>query len=455
MIFKRDFKMRFLILLLTLLVSSASIARDLDRAPADFTVAASTYTFVDFTKAEYQLVYDLGAKSAVVNAKINFLSRTSARPVFDMVADATSVMLDGQVVALETVSLPANASKVRAIAQTVAAGTHVLSISVPLKQLVEWGDGGVKSALWASDLRDRGYLETYMPANLEFDRVPMTFKVEFLGATTEQRIYTNGLVVGMGANKFEITYPDYYTSSSIFFHTAPVGVMKEVSFIFRSTDGRELPVVIYKRPGLFGGEEAALERLKQSTIRVLTELENDYGPFMHPSVTIYNAGSGGMEYCGATMTDVGALGHELIHSYFARGTMPANGNAGWIDEAIASWRDNNYPRATSISGTANMAGRAAYTRFTDMAAYSYGARFMAYLDGKFADQGGLKSLLRKMVEEKPFTPYFTEDFIEWAEGHYRMDLKSEFKRVYGGKSEKESEHPVHRKMSLEELRQHL
>jgi hypothetical protein len=53
-----------------------------------------------------------------------------------------------------------------------------------------------------------------------------------------------------------------------------------------------------------------------------------------------------MEYCGATMTDPGALGHELTHSWFARGVMPANGNTGWIDEAVASWRDDGYPRAS-------------------------------------------------------------------------------------------------------------
>ncbi len=111
------------------------------------------------------------------------------------------------------------------------------------------------------------------------------------------------------------------------------------------------------------------------------------------------------------MTDTGALGHELTHSYFARGIMPANGNAGWIDEALASWRDNRYPRSTSISGTANMAGRPGYTRFTDYAAYSYGARFMAYLDGKFAAQGGLKTYLRKLVDEKAFTPYFFKFLI--------------------------------------------
>lgn len=449
--------MRLFIILLFLISSLSTNASDLGQAPASFDFAGGRAVFADFTKATYTIRYNVSAKTAVVHSKIEFIIAEAGRVVFDLKADPTDLKLDGKFTSQELISLPENASKVRVVKEVSSVGKHTLEMSAPLKQLVEWSSEGVRSAFWATDLNDRGYLETYMPANLEFDRVPMVFKLEFIGGSKSQRIYTNGLVVGTGDGKFEVTYPDYFTSSSIFFHTAPEGAMNETSFIYRSIDGREIPVVIYKKPTLWGGNDSGtLARFKQNTVTILTELENDYGPFLHPSVTIYNAGSGGMEYCGATMTDSGALGHELIHSYFARGVMPANGNAGWIDEAIASWRDNRYPRANSISGSANMAGRATYTRYTDYAAYSFGARFMSYLDGKFASQGGLKSLLQKLVEEKAFRPFTTEDFISWAEGHYRMDLKSDFKeRVYGGKIQKQSEHPIHRKMSIEEMQELL
>lgn len=449
--------MRSLLSFVLLLSFGVTHASDLDRAPAAFSFASGKAIFVDWTSATYEITYDVAARQAMVLSTIKFMAPSVGRPVFDLVVDPTALKLDGQSVSAETIALPENASRVRVLMSDVSAGEHTLEITSSITKLLEWDGVGVRSAFWTTDLNDRGYLEQYLPANLEYDRVAMKFLVTVNGAQKTQRIYTNGVVSVLGENKFSIVYPDYFTSSSLFFHTAPEGAMTEKSFTFRSIDGRDLPVVIYRKPGMFGGDEATLERLKRSTIAVLTELESDYGPFLHPSVTIYNAGSGGMEYCGATMTDAGALGHELTHSYFARGIMPANGNAGWIDEALASWRDSDYPRATSISGTANMAGRPGYTRFTDYAAYSYGMRFMSYLDGKFADQGGLKSLLRKLVDEKSFTPFFTEDFIEWAEGHYRMDLKSEFRRVYGGKSTTQADapHPLHQKMSIAEMQQHL
>lgn len=446
----------------TLLLGAAALsfgiahAHDQLHLPQAFSYTGGQAVFGDFSTADYSVRYDITSKTATARALIKLSTQTEGHLVFDSVAEPTEVKLDGKVTAQSLISLPDNASKVRVLALSAPAGDHTLEIALPLTELVQWEEGGVRSAFWTTDLDDRGYLEQYLPANMEFDRVAMSLHLEFVGATKAPVIYTNGVVTRPDAAHVDIQYPAYYTSSSIFFHTVPEGAMAETRFTFRSTDGRELPVVIYKKPSMWGGDDAALARLKQNAISVLTELENDYGPFLHPSVTIFNAGSGGMEYCGATMTDSGALGHELTHSYFARGIMPANGNGGWIDEALASWRDNNYPRISSISGRANMAGRAPYTRFTDMAAYTYGAKFMSYLDGKFADQGGLKSLLRMLVAEKKFTPYTTEDFEGWAEGHYRADLKADFRdHVYGGKSEKQLESSVHRKMSIEELRQQL
>jgi hypothetical protein len=84
---------------------------------------------------------------------------------------------------------------------------------------------------------------------------------------------------------------------------------------------------------------------------VMQELEQTFGAYPHETLLVYctGASSGGMEYAGAAMTSQAALGHEITHSWFARGVMPANGSAGWIDEAIARWRDLGYPRANVIA----------------------------------------------------------------------------------------------------------
>ena len=437
-------------------ISLSAYATDLARAPQNFSYQNSQAIFVDFQDAEYRIRYDVSARTAAILAKIRFEATASGYPIFDLKPSAASVTLNGQKSGEATVKTPDNATTLKVLTTKVDPGMHEMVITVALTSLVEWTNGGVHSAFWMSDLSDRQYLEQFMPTNLEFDQYAMTFDVQFQNATKRQVVYTNGEVEQVSADHFIARYPAYFTASSLFFHTVPEGVMSEERFVFNSIDGRALPVVIYLKPSFFGGNPAStLAKLKSETIKIMNELEADYGAFLHPSLTIYNAGSGGMEYCGATITSASALGHELTHSYFARGVIPANGNAGWIDEAIASWRDKGYPRGSGFSGSSNMAGRAAYTRTTAYAAYSYGASFMGNLDNHLADQGGLKPLLRRLVAEKAFTPFFTEDFVEWAEGHYRASLMPIFKRhVYSGSSSKMSveECVHHKKLSEAELR---
>ena len=86
---------------------------------------------------------------------------------------------------------------------------------------------------------------------------------------------------------------------------------------------------------------------------------------------------------------------------------------------------------------------------------------MASLDNHLASQGGLRPVLRKIVENHLYTPFFTEDFVKWSEGFSRQSLMPIFLRhVYGGKEFEvknftPAPHVHHQKMSLEELQNYL
>jgi hypothetical protein len=427
---------------------------DLHHRPKSFPITGGQAIFADFTEANYEITYDISKKLAFVKADISFETIESGLPIFDSVEVPTKTILDGNVVSQLVVKTPHQETTVRVLNKVTAPGRHKMQIEVPLTKLIEFKNNGVKSAFWTSDLDEREFLELYMPANFEFDQVKMTFILKFIGAKNKQNIYTNGVIKELNNQTYQISYPAYYTSSSIFFHTVPSGSVSELRFTLKSIDGRVLPVVVYSRAG------SSLERLKQTTTEVFHELEADYGTFVHPSITVYQAGSGGMEYCGATMTDLSSLGHELFHSYFARGVMPANGNAGWLDEALASWRDNGYQTETTLSGTSMMSSHPYYTRITDTAAYSFGSRFMSYLDGKTQSKGGLKPFLRHMVEKKVFAPLFVEEFYKEMGMFYGISVEADFKKYTYGRSnffslDHNQASKVHRKMSVKELKKYL
>ncbi len=442
----------FLFFALTSLVQATE--NDRLHLPKAFASKGSKAVFADFNEATYTITYDLSARKVSARAEIKLETFEPGYPIFDSVSEPTLVELDGVATSANETKTPNGETTVRVVNKLTQPGTHELVVEVPITELVDYFDTGVKSAFWTSDLDDREYLEHYLPANFEFDQVKMNFLINFIGAKNKQIIYTNGDVTEIDSNHFKIIYPDYYTASSIFFHTVPAGTTLEKRFTLTSVDGRTIPAVVYVNKT----STASLDKLKEKTIAVFNELEKDYGAFPHPSITVLQSGMGGMEYCGATMTDFSALGHELFHSYFARGVMPANGNAGWLDEALASWRDDGYLTSSSLSGTSGMSSHLYYTRSTDTAAYSFGKRFMQYLDGKTQSQGGLKPFLKHMIETKLFSPLFVEEFIAEMSNFYHLPLEKEFKKYTFGTNDfsiLEEKAPTRHKLSIKELKAYL
>ncbi len=410
--------------------------------------------FVDFKTANYEIKYDLNSQIALVKSTMTFEQTEAGFPVFDAKQSPNSISINGKLTSATEVSTPQNETRVRVINQLLEPGIHEVVIESEIVEGIDWDSQGVSNAFWTSDLEDRAFLEAYIPASFEYDQVKMIFDIEFVGAKANQKIYANGNVTQINSSQYSIEFPEYFNSSSVFYHIVPSSKMQEVRFTYKSIDGRNIPCVIYNKDG------GSLNNLKSKTLSVLTELEKDYGSFPHSTVTIYNAGWGGMEYHGATMTDAWALAHELTHSYFARGMMPANGNSGWMDEALASWRDNGYPNQDSVSNVnTRMASHPMYTRMTDKDAYGKGATFMAHLNTKFLDVGGLKPFLKHVIATKLFEPITTEEFISMLNEFYQTDLTPLFRRhIYASKaqdSKKSHYHPYHQKMSLKELKKYL
>lgn len=440
------------LLLAILALVPLNLHANLDHAPKNFSTQDGAAVFIDFDDAQYNLSYDQVSKKVEAKSVINFETAFEGMPLYDLVESPTSIILDGELVQDKLINSPDNDTSLRMILKTIKPGKHTVIIHSPIKMGVNFLSDGVSSAFWYSDLDDRSYLEAYLPSNYEFDQYQMTFNIDFL-TMQKQRIYTNGLVSKIDDTKFKVEFPSTFTSSSAYFHTAPQGRYAEKLFNFRSIDGRDIPVVAYSSRSI-----SSLEALKTNIIKSLNALESQYGAFLHPTLTVFNAGSGGMEYCGATMTDTWALNHELTHSYFARGgLMPANGNAGWLDEAITSWSDDGSPIKTDLGNMrSNMAGHSEYRRYTDMDAYSKGKSFIAHLHYKYQANGGVTSFLNQLIQTDAWKPMTTEEFIKKISTYYSEDLSPLFqKHIYSKgavtKPSKRPTRPVHMKMSIQEM----
>jgi hypothetical protein len=407
--------------------------------------------FVNFIAAEYRITFDANKSEAYAESTITFEQKENGTPIYELVENALEIRLNGKLTQEQNLMAPGRITQYKTTALALNPGVHTLEIKNKITKNITFEKGNTLAGFWMSDLSDRTYLEQYLPTNLEYDQYQITFYVNFLGNKNQQEIYTNGDIQQLDQNRFKIVYPSYFTASSLYFHTANKGRFDETRFDYESINGNRIPITIYTRGW------NSLSTAKRDTLRILAELENKFGAWAHPSLVIYIAGQGGMEYCGATITSMSALGHEITHSFFARGVMPVDGNAGWMDEAIASWRDKGYQSTRSPSfNSSGMAGHSQYRRTTDRQAYNQGANFMAYLNHKLDQLGGLEKFLSLVYQKYAKTNINTEIFRAELENFSGMSFEADFKKyIYdNAKNQKDihgEENPYHPILSAKQL----
>jgi hypothetical protein len=410
-------------------------------APPGFLVGSALAVPLLSNGLDLTIDVNVAQRVAIGRGRLRFVLPQAGRPLLDLVPRPTRLSIDGVDVPPERLRLvvpPDDATPLRMLDEALPAGVeHELDIEYRLgDDTVQFSTAGTQIGFFMTDLNQRGYLERHAPANLEFDQSPMTIELNLTGGGDVHHLFTNGKVINESSTTWRVALPDYFTCSSPFVHLTnrPVSVRTSV---FSGAE-RQIPLTAY---GMDVGEiQSALQEARD----VLQELEDTYGPYAHEALLIYCTGqvSGGMEYAGATMTSLAALGHEITHSWFARGVMPANGNAGWIDEAIARWRDLGYPRAAAITPRppVHLAGFSPYRRHTPRESYELGSLLLSELDLMLAPTG-LRPVLRELFQQRRRQLITTQAFQDLLEQHTGDSLSAMFDRlVYGKGGEEDGDH---------------
>lgn len=445
--------------LISALLMSLCAHANLDKAPQSFKHEQTKAVFVDFINAHYSIEFNVESRTTTVNSIIEFNQDQEGMPIFDLRNEIAQISVDGDQITVGTVEDPDRQTYYRLAKKVLAPGKHLLTMKHTFDRNTKYSYDSVAAGFWMSDLSDRKYIEQYLPANLEYDQYKMVFDVKITGTEEKHEVFTNGAIAEIAKNQFAISFPEYFTASSVYFHLTKEGRLKRKDFSYTSINGAIIPIVAYSASSwnMFNIDSKILE--------ILEELEENFGAWGHPSLTVYVAGSGGMEHSGATITSLSALGHELIHSYFARGVMPIDGNSGWLDEAIASWRDGGYDSSSKpFYRSTRMSGFSQYKRTTTRKAYSEGESFMEYLNHKLSGVGGLRSFLSKLYSNYLHQSISTETFKKELEAFSGIDFEQDFltyvfdgnKKSHHGHSHEDSsstrENPYHPRLSEKQLR---
>jgi|GEM_PF-1191620 len=423
-------------LVVTFLAYSASAGISL--APKAFSYKSNKVAFIDITNAKYHVYFDAKTKSATSLSILTFTQETDGFPLFDLVPNILSATLDDKNVAISEVASPDKTTKFRVIESLTQPGTHTLTIKAEYKLHVAFESGAkptVKHAFFFSDLgSDRTYLEQYLPTNLEYDQYPSEISLQYLNFSTtasEQEVFSNGTELSRTADTITISFPEYFNAASFFLQSAPKGRFKSQTTMYQGIKAI-IPITVFSK-------DYDLNRFDNAARKILKDLESRFGPWPHASLVIYASnggevpGAGGMEYAGATITAEYALSHEMFHSYNARSTMPSAGHAGWMDEALASWRDDGYRiRERFPMRQATLSNPLSYIRYINDLPYSYGKAFIEAIAGIFDSKK--RSFFDSVVE---FYHQYTHQTVDteilktFLEGKLGASLSSEFdKYVY-------------------------
>lgn len=394
---------------------------------------------IDIQSANVVFEFDVATKKATGRASMTFTMLEDGHPMFDLVPNITSLTLDNESLLLTQLRLqstPDNATKLRYINASLLKGTqHTATFTYPLpSDAVKFENSGVSFAAFMSDLststNGREFWEQYAPANFEFDQFTQHASIKVTGTNAQHSLYTNATSTQLVDNDWEISFRDTSTASSFYIHLVPSSKFVTQSFTYTGIEAA-IPVTVYAKTQSL--VNSGIDQIKTS----MKMLESTYGAYAHPSLVVYVTGNlfgGGMEYAGATASDVSALNHELAHMWFARGVMPASGNAGWVDEAIATWTDEGFERSSlNNRRPVNMTNWSLYRRDTDDKAYGQGAQFISELDGFFSASGGMRPILRNFFAERKLTVIQTPDFIRSIEAQTNQSVQKYFDRFAYGK----------------------
>jgi hypothetical protein len=377
--------------------------------------------FVDFKKVHHRLKIDVAKKEVTYSTEIKFESPVTGYPVFDVVENPTSVKVDGASVGSELIYSPDRATQFRIAKTKISARKHTLLIEGKIKSAL-FAPTGVNLGFWMTDLKDRSYLEKYLPSNLEFDPQEVEMDVEVVHAE-RHRIYTNGELKKPKKrlqNRFFIEFPPEFTTSSFYFHLIPESEVEEKTVAWKTGKGRSVDIQIYR----LKKETIDLEAYEKEALNQLNELSMTFGPYAYSKVLLHAVLKSSMEYSGAVISYQQALKHELCHLWLGRALRPAGGNAGWIDEGLTVWRSWGYPSGPEPKAPKPLASGPIYSRTTNPNSYAHGKEFFAYLNGTV---GGLKPFLRWYYEHRRNEPYDTESFIAEISKYYRRDLTPIFR----------------------------
>ncbi|MGB0952689.1 MAG: hypothetical protein ACPG31_05665 [Planctomycetota bacterium] len=391
---------------------------DKAKAPPPLEIDGLVGTPIDIQSVSATIVFDLEKQEARTTATMVFEMTADGMPLFDLRQDIDRATFNGEMIDVEQLAQhnPGRTSgPIRILEIEAKAGeTHTLELQYLLKKPqspqaidIGWGENTLDWDFFFSDLNNGRYLEMWFPANLLFDRHATDVEFSITGTDVAHSIVTNGASEELGPLHWKIQFPAHFTAFSAMLVVIPTERIERKESTFKLPNGDKVTMDIIVRDDA----GVTLKQVGKQTASDIQEFHKSMGPWPHgDKVTVFVwSGSRSMEYDGATTTAMGALRHELHHSWFGRGVKPQNQNAGWWDEAWTVYHsDGGFERVGRDAGKeaspTHLVHSSIWNRTTPGTSYGKGA----VLFGRVAKLIGHKDLVKHM------SSFYTQNALQVA-----------------------------------------
>ncbi len=301
---------------------------------------------IDGVTASIVFAADTGTTLCVAEMQFT-VGPDSGYPFFDLRQTIETALLDGTPLPASDLGHHDFAGgpncDLRILESWLDAGTsHTLSLtytlgtpSSPNARAILWDAGRLSFSFHLSDLNPARYLESWLPSNLLFDTFAVELEIQVTGSAHAHTVLSNADLTTLGSNHWQLDFPATFASCS------PM-------LLIEASDR----VTLYDTTITVGGSAISAELMKpvSDTLDLPTQAglieghlnanSSSIGSYMHGNrfVAFLTSGSThSMEYDGATTSRDTALAHEVFHSWWARGLIPASGDDGWLDEGWTTY----------------------------------------------------------------------------------------------------------------------
>ena len=370
------------------------MATNFDLAPPPVSFDGKTAVPIDISTIDARLTFDGATSTASGDATLTFVvGPVAGRPMFDLRQRITGVWLDGAPIAVGQVLTRdlggGSGAELRVLDVTLAAGSsHTLRFTYNLALPASPAGGSYPPGLaWSAgprlvfnfgftDLAAARYLEAWVPANLIWDQYAVNLELQVTGTAIAHSVITNGGITSLGPNHWRVAFPDRSTAFSTLVEVRATNTLSSSSTtVTLPVSGKVVTIDAFK---LASNAAVNLATVLSNISTWLVENENSAGRYLHDNRFVTFIIQGGMEYDGGCTTGVGALEHEVFHSWWGRGVKPASQADAWWDEAWNVYHDSGGTGTQPFDfaeSPVTLSPRNAYSRVTPSNAYTAGERF--------------------------------------------------------------------------------